>query len=768
MELKVPEPELIRPFTLVKQESIDQLFSDLNRSLQYPPSEAEESSELDLDDLDDKYLNTLAAFAPASLSSPLPRSPTPPPTPGNDSHSSSKEHVHHDRPPPPPFQSTKGASVATKFKSPVHREPADALSIQLGNYVEAIVRSTPVQELHLTTLGMLFHRGCASLFGDSSQRRAAFQKGLDQAVAAGKVTQKSDDNDVIVMTPTHARPSTSWTNIEKRIVLTLRDEMAAVPAMYQTSAVNLNTFKKTIETNGLNGEFRFHLMLDCEADDSSRIDIPNEAHPAILCDKSTYASLFKQAVSHLSKRGVVTATATTISLNTSVTPAVMMRGYSNKMFDGEEVSESVSAVVEEKQDVVLDHEDQSCLFVFTAVMMKHISDAINSGVFGMVKKLSKCSQIELRPPNSVKNKGVLLLTGSEACRKQAAWMLISIMKGDNAFISSVPSLPSSTAISDKAKTDEAHSSNPPQLIVPSVSMPPPGFGSREVNRHDRSEPQTPSQTPTHGHSSHSSTPAKRSKRANSTDHIDRDEGIEAHVPFSSAFSGHHPHPWGEADFWPNRWGDSFSPRLIDQPLYVYVDYSNCAVKVEDIAYVSRLAAQGRAPIKRRVVAGSCTSLARKQDLDTNWSVYNGYEAFFLIDRGETYIDDLLHAFITQDVACNAISYSQRCALGDPELVRPILVLFSNDTNDNETGVIGSSFPRCLQFAIDNNWSVEVWVNCPPNALSVRHIEMRRQYGDRFKIFFLREFLGGELHDKFAHHGGHKSSPVPPYNPLTDT
>jgi hypothetical protein len=201
-----------------------------------------------------------------------------------------------------------------------------------------------------------------------------------------------------------------------------------------------------------------------------------------------------------------------------------------------------------------------------------------------------------------------------------------------------------------------------------------------------------------------------------------------------------------------------------------MDYSNCSLKVEDIGLASRLAAQGRAPINRRVVAGSCRTLARKQDLDTHWNVYNGYESYFLIASGEIFIDDLLHAFITQDVACNAIAFSQRCALGDPPLARPVLVLFSNDTNPNEAGAIGSNFPRCLQFALDNNWNVEVWVNCPYDILSVRHIEMRRQYGERYKVFFLREFVGNGQGSGISadHHPGALSlQTIKPFDPALD-
>jgi hypothetical protein len=49
------------------------------------------------------------------------------------------------------------------------------------------------------------------------------------------------------------------------------------------------------------------------------------------------------------------------------------------------------------------------------------------------------------------------------------------------------------------------------------------------------------------------------------------------------------------------------------------------------------------------------------------------------------------------------------AIGEHDDVRPVLVLFSNDTNDNGDGVIGSTYPRCIQFALDNGWSVEVCV-----------------------------------------------------------
>jgi hypothetical protein len=42
---------------------------------------------------------------------------------------------------------------------------------------------------------------------------------------------------------------------------------------------------------------------------------------------------------------------------------------------------------------------------------------------------------------------------------------------------------------------------------------------------------------------------------------------------------------------------------MDQPIYIYYDWNSCPLSVRDISKVVKLASQGRAPIKRRVVAG---------------------------------------------------------------------------------------------------------------------------------------------------------------------
>jgi hypothetical protein len=147
---------------------------------------------------------------------------------------------------------------------------------------------------------------------------------------------------------------------------------------------------------------------------------------------------------------------------------------------------------------------------------------------------------------------------------------------------------------------------------------------------------------------------------------------------------------------------------MDQPVYVYYDWSNCPISSNDIGKVVKLATQGRAPIKRRIVAGlvhiihlsapiifcflgtgSCCSDAEKQKLDRHWNLYHEFETYLLVQHGnrevspankkpcrfsllfwtpicclQTFIDDFLHAHITTDVASEVMARAMRVSFGE--------------------------------------------------------------------------------------------------------
>jgi hypothetical protein len=146
--------------------------------------------------------------------------------------------------------------------------------------------------------------------------------------------------------------------------------------------------------------------------------------------------------------------------------------------------------------------------------------------------------------------------------------------------------------------------------------------------------------------------------------------------------------------WPYPWGDAFADRVMDQPVYVYYDWSNCPISSNDIGKVVKLATQGRAPINRRIVfcflgIGSCCSDAEKQKLDRHWNLYHEFETYLLVQHGnrevspankkpcrfsllfwtpicclQTFIDDFLHAHITTDVASEVMARAMRVSFGE--------------------------------------------------------------------------------------------------------
>ena len=183
----------------------------------------------------------------------------------------------------------------------------------------------------------------------------------------------------------------------------------------------------------------------------------------------------------------------------------------------------------------------------------------------------------------------------------------------------------------------------------------------------------------------------------------------------------------------------------DRQVFIYVDYSNVQVRLSKAVQVMQRACAGRT-MARGIVAGSLPASnddprAVLAQFDAVWREQAGFETHMrVVPPGvkETWMDDLIQAFITQDVAKREMDKDNREIMGlEPLSPSPVLVLFSNDSNDNLGGV-GSTFPRVIALALRSGWHVEVWAVCWQgiNAMSAFHLRQRREHPLHYRLFTL--------------------------------
>ena len=179
------------------------------------------------------------------------------------------------------------------------------------DYLQAILWSAPTQELHVTVLGTIFHRGCDVVISEKLLRKSLFQEALELCLQTSKCLKIGEGVDyVIALNDSKKRDKSqgaAYTFLEKIIVWILKDELTnSHPGntLDGSDFVNMKILQNAVRSKKTEeGLFKFSLNLIFT--NNKIFSVPNGFLTDIPLENSSYSALFNQAIGNLQQLGIV-------------------------------------------------------------------------------------------------------------------------------------------------------------------------------------------------------------------------------------------------------------------------------------------------------------------------------------------------------------------------------------------------------------------------------------------------------------------------------
>jgi hypothetical protein len=188
-------------------------------------------------------------------------------------------------------------------------------------YIEVILYSVPLKELHITVLGTLFHRGTEKCLADKATRKYLFQQSVESGINAGTLIRKGESpvDFIVGLDAKFVGMIPSYTYLEKIVMWVLKDEYQNLSSLKasQNADVSAQSSKtgnqEFVQVKPLqyaakskqmkNGLFIF--PLNCAYDNGRQVSVPSGFLNEIPCENSCYAVLFHQCLQHFADLQII-------------------------------------------------------------------------------------------------------------------------------------------------------------------------------------------------------------------------------------------------------------------------------------------------------------------------------------------------------------------------------------------------------------------------------------------------------------------------------